>query len=49
MQHYECMICGSKEHVLREGQLCLCSRCVEALGAALSGRLEHPVPTGEQE
>lgn len=39
MSHYECMICGSREHVLREGRLCLCVRCVEALGEALGEKL----------
>ena len=40
MSHYECMICGSHEHVLREGKLCLCARCVAALGEALVEKLE---------
>ena len=41
MSHYECMICGSHEHVLREGKLCLCARCVAALGEALGEKLEN--------
>ena len=41
MTQYECMICGSHQHVLREGKLCLCSRCIEALGEALADKLEH--------
>ena len=44
MSHYECMICGSHEHVLREGKLCLCSRCIEALGQALADKLESKEP-----
>ena len=39
MTHYECMICGSREHVLREGQIFLCARCIEALGEALAEKL----------
>ena len=39
MTHYECMICGSREHVLREGQIFLCARCIEALGEALTEKL----------
>ena len=39
MSSYECMICGSREHVLREGPLCLCTRCLEALGQALGDKL----------
>lgn len=47
MALYECMICGAGEHVLREGGLCLCTRCVEALGLALAGKLwEEPSPEG---
>lgn len=47
MSHYECIICGSREHVLRQGGICLCTRCVEALGAALEGKLtEERVLTG---
>ncbi len=44
MTRYECMICGSHEHVLREGKLCLCSRCIEALGQALADKLESKKP-----
>ncbi len=39
MSPYECMICGSREHVLREGALCLCTRCLAALGQALGDKL----------
>ena len=39
MSPYECMICGSREHVLREGPLCLCTRCLAALGQALGDKL----------
>ena len=39
MTHYECMICGCREHVLREGQIFLCARCIEALGEALAEKL----------
>ncbi len=39
MSPYECIICGSREHVLREGRLQLCTRCLEALGQALGGKL----------
>ena len=39
MSPYECMICGSREHVLREGPLCLCTRCLAALGQALGEKL----------
>ena len=41
---YICMICGRKKHVLREGKLCLCSRCIEALGQALADKLESKEP-----
>ena len=39
MRSYECIICGSREHLLREGGLCLCTRCLEALGQALETKL----------
>ena len=39
MSPYECMICGSREHVLREGPLCLCTCCLAALGQALGDKL----------
>ena len=42
MSHPECMICGSQKHVLREGKLCLCARCIGALGDALGQKLEKP-------
>lgn len=56
MSPYECMICGSREHVLREGKVCLCARCVEALGAALGDKLwdgeraraDAPVPRRDE-
>ncbi len=35
----ECMICGGRRHVLREGGICLCTRCVGALGEALGDKL----------
>lgn len=31
---YCCMICGRKKHVLREGKVMLCTRCITALGLA---------------
>ena len=37
---YICMICGSRQHVLREGQVMLCTRCITALGIALHDKLE---------
>ena len=36
---YECIICGSREHVLREGNIMLCTRCIQALGDALWEKL----------
>ena len=36
---YICMICGRKKHILREGKVMLCTRCVTALGLALGGKL----------
>ena len=39
MTHYEGMICGSRKHVLREGQIFLCARCIAALGEALAEKL----------
>ena len=39
MTRYECMICGSRKHVLREGQIFLCARCIAALGEALAEKL----------
>ena len=43
---YICMICGSRQHVLREGQVMLCTRCITALGIALGDKLEalHGTP-----
>ena len=37
----ECMICGRRSSVLREGKLCLCSRCIAALGEALGEKLGY--------
>jgi hypothetical protein len=37
-----CMICGTTEHLLREAGICLCSRCVGALGHALAEKLGLP-------
>ena len=37
---YICMICGSRQHVLWEGQVMLCTRCITALGIALEDKLE---------
>lgn len=40
---YICMICGSRHHVLREGKVMLCTRCITALGLALRDKLAcHP-------
>ena len=36
---YICMICGRKKHVLREGKVMLCTRCITALGLALGEKL----------
>ena len=49
MSHYECMICGSHEHVLREGNIMLCTCCIQALGDALWEKLfpGQPSPTEE--
>ena len=44
MAEHVCMICGSREHLLREGKLCLCTRCIAALGEALSEKLEAQKP-----
>lgn len=40
VMEYLCMICGRKKHVLREGKLMLCTRCITALGLALGDKLE---------
>ena len=39
---YICMICGRKKHVLREGKVMLCTRCITALGLALGEKLGEP-------
>ena len=36
---YICMICGRKKHVLREGKVMLCTRCITALGLALGEKM----------
>ena len=48
---YECMICGSREHVLREGKLALCTRCIDALSRALWEKLfpGQPLPQSAEE
>ena len=33
------MICGSRQGTVREGELCLCARCLEAIAGALEGRV----------
>lgn len=48
MAFYECMICGSREHVLREGKILLCTRCIEALGDALAEKLWSASPDEQQ-
>ena len=40
VMEYICMICGRKKHVLREGKVMLCTRCITALGLALGDKLE---------
>ena len=40
---YICMICGRKKHVLREGKVMLCTRCITALGLALGDKLRETV------
>lgn len=44
MFSYECMICSSREHVIREGKIFLCTRCIEALGDALWEKLFPGLP-----
>ncbi len=41
---YICMICGRKKHVLREGKVMLCTRCITALGLALGDKLGETSP-----
>jgi len=41
---YECMICGSREHVMREGEIFLCSHCIQALQEALWEKLYPGLP-----
>ena len=43
---YICMICGRKKHVLREGKVMLCTRCITALGLALGDKLGETVAPG---
>ena len=33
-----CMICGADRDTVREGELCLCARRLEAIAGALEGR-----------
>jgi len=42
-QELECMICGSRRSVYRAKGVCLCGRCLSALGEALEDKL-HPAP-----
>ena len=42
-----CMICGSGEHLFREAGICLCSRCICALGRALAKKLGLSAPPDE--
>ena len=51
MALYDCMICGSREHVLRESKIFLCTRCIEALGEALWEKLYpgQPQPSSPTE
>lgn len=35
-----CMICGTDRKLLREKEICLCSRCITALANALDGKLQ---------
>ena len=48
---HECMICGSREHVMREGQILLCTRCIQALGEALWEKLfpGQPLPQSAED
>lgn len=34
-----CMICGSRQFLLREEEIVLCARCVDALAEALQDKL----------
>ena len=34
-----CMICGERRQLLREGEIVLCARCLEALQDALEEKL----------
>lgn len=40
-----CLICGGRESLLQEAGVCLCERCVEALGEALFGLPEESAET----
>ena len=46
---YECMICGSREHVMREGEIYLCAHCIQALGEALWEKLFPGSPSPAEE
>ena len=41
------MICGTGEHLFREAGICLCSRCIGALGRALAKKLGLSAPPDE--
>lgn len=44
-----CMICGSQRHLLREGGVCLCSRCIGAMGRALAKKLGLCLPPEKED
>lgn len=46
---YECIICGSREHVLWEGNVMLCTRCIGALSEALWDKLFPGIPSPAEE
>ncbi len=39
MTIFECMICGGRRHLYREGKVCLCARCLLAIHEALGDKL----------
>ena len=41
-QEESCMICGSRRGLRRAKGLCLCGRCIGALGEALADKLHPP-------
>ena len=45
---YICMICGRRRHVLREGKVMLCTRCITALGLALGEKLPRHAEEGKR-